>query len=296
MLRLTIISILILFSSACSRTEIVYRNADWLLERYARRTVDASAAQRDQWRPVLENTLQRHRELELPLIIAYLDGVRHSIREAESSIVATCLVDGALLLLQRHARLAIDLSVPLLAGLNAEQISHLAEYMAQRQQNTVERYLNPDPQQRQASRQERFIDRIERWTGKLDDNQQQQVRRALERIPDLTAHWLTHRAQQTDRLLAMLKTGANAEALRDYLNRWWVELDNGSAEYYQRLSIAKDEFHLLLQELHMTLTNRQRATIEDRLGDLRNDLASLFTPSHPPVNRSAMPVCASMPA
>lgn len=296
MLRLIAITILILLSSACSRTQFAYRNADWLLERYARQTVDASAVQRDHWRSVLESTLQRHREQELPLIIAYLDVVGHVLGEAESSIAATCLVDGAQLLYQRHARLAIDLSVPLLASLDGAQVRHLAEYITQSQQDAVKQYLNPDPERRKASRQARFIGRIERWTGKLNDNQQQQVRDALERIPDLTVPWLAHRAQQTDRLLAMLEAGASAKALRDYLNRWWVESDGGSAEYRQLLSIAKHEFLLLLQELHTTLTNRQRATLEKRLGNLRSDLASIITPMHPPVNLPAMPVCAPTPA
>ena len=241
MVRLVVIALLSLLVSACSRTEFAYRNADWLLEYYARQTVDASAAQRDDWRPVLASTLERHREEALPLVIAYLDLAGRIVRQADSSIGAACLLDGALLLSQRHARLAVDLSVPLLTTLDAAQVRYLAEYVAQRQQDAAKRYLDPDTARRKASRQERFIDRIETWTGKLNADQRQQVSEALKRIPDLSAPWLAYRAQQTDRLLGMLEAGTSAKALRRYLNDWWVQQDGRSAEYRQLWRIAKYE-------------------------------------------------------
>jgi hypothetical protein len=295
MVRLVVIALLNLLVSACSRTEFAYRNADWLLEYYVRRTVDASAPQREDWRPVLASTLQRHREEELPLVIAYLDLAGRIVRQADSSIGAACLLDGALLLSQRHARLAVDLSVPLLTTLDAAQVRHLAEYRAQRQQDAVEQYLDPDPERREASREKRFIDRIETWTGKLNENQRQQISEALKRIPDLSAPWLAYRAQQTDRLLGMLEAGTSARALRRYLNDWWVQQDGRSAEYRQLWRIAKYEFVLLLDELGTTLTHKQRARFEDRLGALRKDLASFLSPAQPPVSLPFGPVCASAP-
>ena len=201
MVRLVVIAVLILLGSACSRTELAYRNADWLLEHYAGQTVDVSATQRELWQPVLASTLEHHRQEELPLVIAYLDTVTRSIREADSSIGAACLVETALILYQRHARLAVDLSVPLLTDLDGAQIRHLAEYTAVRQQKAVEYYLDPNPERRKASRQKRFIDRIEKWTGKLNDHQRQEVTEALDRIPDLSAPWLAYRAQQLHRLI-----------------------------------------------------------------------------------------------
>ena len=295
MVRLVVIAVLILLGSACSRTELAYRNADWLLEHYAGQTVDVSATQLELWQPVLASTLEHHRQEELPLVIAYLDTVTRSIREADSSIGAACLVETALILYQRHARLAVDLSVPLLTDLDAAQIRHLAEYTAVRQQKAVEYYLDPNPERRKASRQKRFIDRIEKWTGKLNDHQRQEVTEALDRIPDLTAPWLAYRAQQMHRLITMLEASENASALRAHLNDWWVHWGGQSAEYRHLWSIAKHEFILLLDELGTTLTDKQRATLEDRLGELRKDLASFLLPAQQPVDLPSMPECASAP-
>jgi ribosomal protein S16 len=296
MLRLVIIAALIVTGSACSRTDLAYRNADRLLGYYAWQTVDAGSAQRERWRPVVETTLRRHRQQELPLIIAYLDLAGRSVTESGASRGAACLVDGARLLYQRHARLAVELAVPLLTGLDTAQISHLARHTAKRQQDAARRYLDPDPEDRKASRQKRFIERIENWTGTLNDEQRQQVRVAVERIPDLSAPWLAYRAQQTDRLLSMLESGADAQALREYLDGWWVRMDGQSPEYRQRWRSARQEFIQLMETLRTTLTEKQRTTLLNRLGDLRNDLAYFLSPDHQPVKLPGLAGCTGAPA
>jgi hypothetical protein len=296
MLRLVVIAALIATGAACSRTEFAYRNADRLLGYYAWKTVAANSAQRDRWRPLLETTLQRHREQELPLVIAYLDLAAGSVGESEASVGAACLVDAAVLLYQRHAQLAVDLAVPLLTALDADQISHLAKHTAKRQQDAARRYLDPDLQQRKTAREQRFIERIEKWTGKLNGSQRQQIRNAVERIPDLSAPWLGYRGQQTDKLLSMLETGADAQALRAYLQDWWVRMDGQSADYRQRWHTARQGFIQLLDALAATLTDKQRATFLDRLGEVRADLASFVAPEHQQASLPAFPACDAAPA
>ncbi|MEN8803174.1 MAG: DUF6279 family lipoprotein [Thiogranum sp.] len=294
MIRLIAIAILTLISSACSRTEFAYRNADGLLEYYAWKTVRTSSAQRDHWQPVLRTTLRHHREEELPLVIAYLDLAGRIIRQTDGphGHGTACLVDGALFLYQRHARLAVDLAAPLLAELDDAQVRHLAKYTTQHQQEMRKRYLDPDPQTRKTARQERITDRIEKWTGTLNDSQRQQIRDALERIPDLSALWLTYRAQQTDTLLLMLGAGTDPQALREHLHGWWVSRDGTSAETSRYWRIARTEFIQLMDKLANALTNRQRTKLENRLGKLRNDLASFLPDQKQTIHLDVVPACA----
>jgi hypothetical protein len=295
MLRLIVIAVLILFGSACSRIEIAYQNADSLLQYYAWTTVRTSAAQRDQWQPVLQTTLRHHREHELPLVIAYLDLAVRIIRETDGLVGAACLVDGAMLIYQRHARLAVDLAVPLLMELDATQVERLAKHTTQRQKDAVKRYHDPDPQRRKEARQERITDRIEQWTGKLNDGQRKYIKDALQHIPDLTASWLAYRAQQTDTLLTMLETGAKAEALSTYLNDWWVHRDGISTETRDKWRVARHEFVQLMDTLATTLTDRQRRTLETRFAALREDLASFILSTPLPVKLQLVPACAFSP-
>ncbi|MDH3986661.1 MAG: DUF6279 family lipoprotein [Gammaproteobacteria bacterium] len=294
MLRLIVIAVLILFGSACSRIEIAYQNADSLLQYYAWKTVRTSAAQRDQWQPVVQTTLRHHREQELPLVIAYLDLAARIIREADGSAGAVCLLDGARLIYQRHARLAVDLAVPLLVELDAGQVERLARHTTQRQQDAVERYQDPDPQRRKEARRERITDRIEQWTGKLNDGQRNHIQDALEHIPDLTASWLSYRAQQTNTLLAMLERGAKAEALSAYLDDWWVHRAGTATETRQHWRVAMHEFVQLMDTLATTLTDRQRRTLETRLTNMREDLAAFTSDTPQPVKLALVPACASL--
>jgi hypothetical protein len=291
--RLAALATLALVASACSRTEFAYRNADSLLEYYAWRTVRTSATQRDHLQPVLQSTLRHHREEELPLVIAYLDMAERIVRDKQGSPGAACLVDGALLLYERHARLAVDLAAPLLADLDAGQIRHLAAYTAKRQQDAVERYLNPDPQRRKLARQKRITERIEKWTGKLNDSQRQQIRDALERIPDLTEAWLSYRAAQTHTLLELLEIDANDEALRKHLDGWWVHRAGTSVETRQRWRIARRESVRLLNKLATTFTDKQLKTMEDRISDLRADLTPFLPSRTQPVDLQQVPACNS---
>lgn len=293
MLRIVTVVLLTLLGSACSRTDFAYRNADLLLDYYAYQTIRASAAQRDDWQPLVETTLQHHREQELPLVIAYLDIAGRIVGEAQSQVGAECLVDGALSLYQQHARLAVDLALPLLADLDADQVRHLAEYTTKRQKKSVERYLEPDPELRKKARQKRFIERIEKWTGKLDDRQQQQIREDLERIPDLSPSWLAYRTHQTDTLLTLLRNDADRDALGKHLENWWVRMDGQSTQSRRSWDSTRLAFVRLIDALATTLSDTQRATFGDRLGEVRRDLASFLPQSQQSVNLQLVPACTS---
>jgi len=293
MVRVLSSAALILLATACSRTELAYRHADRLIEYYAWQTVAISSSQRRELRPLLESMLQRHREQELPLVITYLDLAERFARNTDGSAGAACLVDGAGQLYLRHARLAVELSAPLLAQLDDDQTRKLAAYTARRQRDAVEVYLDPDPERRQKSRQQRFVERIERWTGALDDNQLRLVHDALERIPDLSAPWLAYRSQQTAGLVDMLEAGKDLAAVQAYLDGWWVQRDGRSAEYRQRWRTATAEFVQLMNGLAVTLSDNQRTTLVTRLSELREDLAAFVPDRRQAASLPLVPSCAS---
>jgi hypothetical protein len=278
LLRGLTLTLLLLLGSGCSRTDFAYRNADWFIERFARQAVDASAGQRERWEPVVQATLQQHRETVLPLVIRYLDTLDQALQSQQDAAGVECLLNGARLLYDRHAELAVALSAPLLAELDAGQIEHLSTHLAERHSELLERYRLPDPQGRQAARVERITGRIERWTGRLGDDQRQQLEEDIRRMPDLTGQWLAYRARQNAALLQLLEAGANEPALQTFLSGWWVEREGQPAAMTRRWEIAMRDFVNLLQTLGRTLTDRQRVTLQTRIADLRQDLAA-FQPA-----------------
>ena len=288
MLRLVVVVFLLVLVAACSRMELAYRNADRLLEYYAGRTLDISRTQREQWQPMLAATLQRHRDSELAYLVTYLDIAGRLVNEQGDVAGADCLVDGALRVSQQHARLAVDLAVPLLADLDQSQFEHLSAYTAKRQHKLAERYLNPDPELRKKSRHRRFNERVEKWIGRINPHQQVLVDEALQRIPDVTSFWLAYREQQNTALLDMLAAGTDAEALQPFLNSWWVEWEGRSTDYVQSWRIARLEFATFLDRLGDTLTPKQREKVVKRLSGLREDLAEFLPPEAVPVSMSTV--------
>ena len=288
MSRIAVVVFLSVLVFACSRTQLAYSNADWLLEYYAGQTIDISAVQREQWRPLLLATLQQHRDNELAYLVAYLEMASQIISEDHDAVGAACLVDGALQVSRRHARLAVDLSVPLLVDLDRSQVEHLSDYMAKRQDRLVARYLDPDPELREKARRMRFNERIEKWIGRMSPEQQYLVDEALDRIPDIAPFWLAYREQQTTGLLGMLETDADTEALRQYLNSWWVEWDGRSAGYIRSWRIVKPEFVIFLERLGVSLTPKQRKKLGKRIATLRDNLAEFLSPGSLPVSLSTL--------
>ena len=286
MLRIIVVTFLGVLFSACSSTQLAYRNADWLLEYYAVQTIDISAAQREQWQPVLAGILQKHRESELAYLVAYLDLVSKVVSKDHDAEDAACLVDSALLLSRRHAHLAVDLAVPLLADIDKNQVEHLSEYTAKQQSRLVERYLDLDPARRKIARRMRFSERIEKWIGRMTSDQQLLIDEAIERIPDIAPFWLAYRDQQTAGLLSMLKADMEAEALRQYLDSWWVDWDGQSTAYIQTWRVAKLEFVIFLQRLDASLTSKHRKKLLKRIAALRKDLAVFVSPESIPVSQS----------
>lgn len=291
MRRLILILTLALLTAGCSGTEMAYRNADQLLKYYSWQTVRSSSEQRAHWQPLLESTLQQHREQELSLVVAYLDIAVRIIRETDSAPGAECLVDGATILYQRHAHLAVELAVPLLLELDSKQIEHLSRRTTKRQQKLVKQYLNPDRQRRMINREKRLIKRIEHWTGTLTASQRQQVSEAIERIPDLSQSWLAQRKRQTDTLLKMLENGTDPQALREHLEGWWIHRAGYSAETTQQWHVARHEFIQLMDGLATTLSEKQRTKIEDRLVKVRGDLVGFVPTTQPVLDRPIVPSC-----
>lgn len=134
----------------------------------------------------------------------------------------------------------------------------------------------------------RFNERIEKWIGRMSPEQQYLVDEALDRIPDIAPFWLAYREQQTTGLLGMLETDADTEALRQYLNSWWVEWDGRSDGYIRSWRIVKPEFVIFLERLGVSLTPKQRKKLGKRLATLRDNLAEFLSPGSLPVSLSTL--------
>ncbi len=258
--------------SACSRTELVYRNADWLAYRWVDGLLDADQTQSEQWPLAFERVMQAHRRELLPRVVGLL---QHASTLAERGLSAEdldCLWLGTNGLIETHARLIVPTATQVLSDVSAAQIQHLRAELDERNAEYRSDYLDPDPREREAARVARFIDRIERWTGDLSIAQTQLVAGFLQGMPDIAADWLRYRESQQQRLLSLMGQ-ENPRALQDFLTAWWVDqADRGPALLAAR-PILREGWIGMLVALDATLDEAQRDHLLTTITDLRDDLA-----------------------
>ena len=260
-------------ASGCSRTELVYRNADWLAYRWVDRLLDADRAQSERWSRLFDQLLQEHRRGLLPQVVALLqDASLHSERGFTTDRLA-CLWQGGRRLIEAHARLAIPTAVEVLDGISDAQIEHLRGELDERNAAYREDYLQQDPDEREAARIDRFTQRIERWTGPLSTEQLRLVEASVRGMPDIADDWLGYREDRQARLLALLRQGGNRQQIENFLVDWWVDQADrrpGLVDAYLRLRVDWIE---MLAALDRTLDDAQRARLRDRITGLHDDLA-----------------------
>lgn len=270
--KMFVIACLIALAS-CSRTELVYRNADWLAYRWADGLLDADSTQSEQWPPLFEQVMHEHRRELLPQVVALLQQTSKLAERGVSTTDLDCLWQGANRLIETHARLVVPTAAQVLSGISAAQIEHLRAELDERNAEYREDYLDPDPAEREAARVERFTERVEHWTGDLSTEQARLVEAAVQRMPDVAGEWLRYRERQQQHLLAMLREDRGMQALEDFLFAWWVERAGRGPALVEAYPHLRDGWIQMLAALDTTLDERQRAHVLASITDLRDDLA-----------------------
>jgi hypothetical protein len=275
--RLLLAAVLPVILAACSRAELVYENADWLVYRWAIKLVDASAEQREAWRGRFDELLATHRQQLLPDVVALLRQIEAEAERGLSAERLDCLVARTDALYRDHARLFVPLAVDILAELSPDQIDHLAEQLAERNSDYREEYLAADPAERRAERAERYVERIERWTGPLDDGQLQMVTDAIGAMPETTGAWLEYRTARQKALLRLLRAGAGRPQLTAFLTAWWVDFEGRPAQLGTDVIEVRRRSIALAVAIDGALVPNQRSRFIDRVADLSSSLGNAMT-------------------
>ena len=258
---------------ACSRASLVYENANWLTHRWAVDLVDATAAQRDQWRVRFDGLLAEHRERLLPDITALLRQIERNAERGLHARALSCLLDSTDKLYQAHAHLVVPLAVDILSELSPAQQVHLAERMAERNAEYVEDYLPNDTEERGKRRVERYLERIERWTGRLGRVQRELIATEIKTMPDTAEPWLAYRRQQQRHLLALLRDGATNPQLTKFLTSWWFNFADRPVDLVATTDELRRRSIALMLDVDASLAPDQRTHFIDEVSDLRASLS-----------------------
>lgn len=279
-----LIILVLLVLGGCSRTALLYDNADLLLQRWAGGLLDANASQRAAWRALLHASMDEHQRDLLPELIGLLHTLEVGVDRGLVAAEIDCWAEAVDRVYRRHAAWAVRPAALLLLDASPDQIEHLAAQLAERNRAYREAYLDPDPVRRRRARIARYTDRIEQWTGDLSTEQLRLVEYAVQIMPDVSEDWLDYRQSQQRRMLALLRGRAGSAALQRFLADWWIEFADRSPALLAGAGMTRSATIELILALDATLSAAQRANIVRQLADLQEGFERVLDPASPAAN------------
>lgn len=255
--KLFTIAVLSALIASCSAFGFLFERLPWLTGWQGSKYFDLSDSQEEQLEVVAEG-LKRWLVAEgFPALIADLNDSVDAWNEDPSAENISQL----LYLLETHTEKALGVLAPSLAPtmlmLEERNLIYFAQYMKEKQNDWFESLASEE------EKQDRRVERLERWFGDLSDAQVNIVRDHISLVPnelairrENTDHWvgsLTYNIRQGDQY-AIQQWVASPSV-------WWT------AEYAELRVLNRAQITQALQSLVPTLSPKQRKRASDEVAD-----------------------------
>jgi hypothetical protein len=272
--------------SACSTatiTRLAYNNATiayanlgpmltWTVDDY----VDLGGSREDWVRVRIDRVLAWHRAVELPRYRELLEAM------LAKSAAPYRVEDIAAY--QREVRTAyhrvlmqvIPDTAEFLASMDSADVAHLERKLVEDNRKYVKDSVRGTPDERQERRITRFIGHLESWVGKLEPEQLQLVANRYHGLRDLAEELMGERRYRQAEIVALARAHPPRAELEAALRRLMVETDSWRRpEYTAKLRERDAQMHALIADLSYTLSDRQRAALQNRIRRFLGDISTL---------------------
>jgi hypothetical protein len=267
--RTILLIILVALLQGCSVTHVAYDNADVLLRWQANSYFDFHGEQSEEFDRRLAAFLAWHRAKALPQYAGLAEEAAARILRGINRADLEWSYDAVQVQIRQTLAAAAAESAGLLDGLDAEQVAHFEQRLADENRKFVKEQVQGTVEERQQRRVKRNVERLEDWFGPLSDAQVERVRRYSARAPLSAELRDRDRRRRQSELLAMLRAREAKQRLVPWAEAW----DGGRDPAYAAASRATAaEYFDLLLDLDRTLSAEQRAHVTRRL----KRYASLF--------------------
>lgn len=264
--------VLALAVGACSSTQLAYNNADLMLRWRATSFLDVHGVQSDRLNVHISTFLAWHRRHALPQYASLAEEAAARLERGSSRADLVWGYDAFLGQARESVRAAAAEIGGLLDTLNAEQIAHLEQRIAEDNRRFAKENLAGTAQERRDARQRRNVERLEEWLGELTEAQLERVKRYSERAPLVDELRDKDRRKRQADLLAIVRAHEAGRRLADWAAGW----DQGRDPAYEAAYRAQvDEYLDMLADVLAKMTPPQRRTVVTRLRGLAGDFTRL---------------------
>ena len=186
---------------------------------------DFDETQRGATRAAVDRAMVEAPELlgpRLDMLVATVDRALYQGMNEQNMLVIERQVD---LLMDKAVAWIVDEAAPILATLRDAQIDHAEQELDERLEETRQE-LNAPPAERLQTRQDKFVEAIEKWSGRLSDSQESAIRAFVAAMPDEAPDRLRADEQRLAHIAAELRTHPGAPAIRDLLWQAWKQRED----------------------------------------------------------------------
>jgi len=207
----------------------------------------------------------------IDLLVATVDRALSKGLNEQNMLIIERQVD---ILMDKAVRWVVDEAAPILATLRDEQIDHAERELDERLEETRDE-LNSPADERLQSRQEKFVDAIEKWSGRLSDQQEQAIRAYVLAMPDEAPD----RLEADERRLAEIADGLRKHpgelAIRDLLWTAWAQREDwgpGTRSAQERRADGR----ATMLFVYNLLDAKQRDHMSERLHEMHRTVKSVM--------------------
>ena len=198
--------------------------ARWITGKIAA-VFDLDDEQRTTTRAAVDRTIASAPEVlgpRLELLVATVDRALAKGMTEKKMLVIERQVD---ILMDKAVSWILDEAAPILATLSDEQIDHAERELDERLQETRDE-LNAPEEERLQSREEKFVEAIEKWSGRLSDAQDKDIRSFVASMPDEAPDRLRADEQRLAQIADRMREHPGAPAVRELLWTAWTQRED----------------------------------------------------------------------
>ena len=265
------------FVAGCSMVRVGYNQVDTLALWTADRYFDLDAQQENQFRARFARLHEWHRHEELPDYAQLLAQARIRVEKGVTREDVFWMIEAVKTRYRRIVARSAPDAAALLMTLTPEQIEALKlQWEKDNRKFAAEYALDGTPEEKRKARLKRSVEQIERWTGRLTDEQERRIGAMIDAMPEIARLRHEDRLRRQREFLQLLAQRRNRERFAAELQRWLTDWETSRAPdftkaYARWVDLRAD----MTVELNRMLTSGQRATMLARMQDYIDDFRVL---------------------
>jgi len=258
--------------AGCSSIRVVYDNFDTFLRWRALQFLDVHGEQADELDERIARFLRWHRANALPKYARDADEAARRLSDGLSQDDLVWGYDASVAHARESLRAAAEQLAPLLDRLDAEQIRHMEQRIAEENRKFARENMRGGERERRERRAQRIVTRLEEWVGNLSDAQVERVKQYSARAPLIEEMRDRDNRRLQGEVVAIIRAHEAQKRLPERIANWEKGRDPAFAA---ARAANQQEFYRMLLDLDRLGTQEQRARLADEVRRYADEFRAL---------------------